>query len=232
MNFFQGESKYPNIPYEHSFLLVPECVRLVPVHQAPAFDRQTYPMTSQPCQVCQNPVSKYPCPACKAPRYGVLYYALRCFHYSYFPSCSLPCFKSHKNQCALLDPQAQDKDSARTIGTPGSAENPESVTVMDPLQDQQILELFEKFPTLRPRLKCIFDASKERPEIRQGSRHDKSRHSNKDTFKSSQLSPERRLANAMRLLDKELNAASAESIGIEAFSSLVGQVSAEDRDSI
>lgn len=189
-------------------------------------------MTSQPCQICENPVSKYPCPACRAPRYGVLYHALRCFHYSYCPSCSLPCFKIHKNQCTLLDPRGiQDKDSARTVGTPASTEKPASVTVMDPPQDQQILELFEKFPTLRPRLKCIFDASKERLENRQGSRHDKSRHSNKDNFNSSQLSPERRLAHAMRLLDKELNAASAESNGIEAFSSLVGQGSVEDQGS-
>jgi hypothetical protein len=103
--------------------------------------------------------------------------------------------------------------------------------VIDLTQDTRFEQLFEQFPTLRPRLKWIFDASKERPNPRQISGHDRSQSSN-NSFNRSQLSPERRLDHLMQLLDKELKAASAETNGIRAFADQVAQVLTEKRGSI
>lgn len=93
------------------------------------------------------------------------------------------------------------------------------------------MELFKKYPALRSRLKWIFDKSKERPDNRHGSQQDRSRHSSNGALHRSQCSPEQRLAYMVRLLEKELNEESSECTGIQAFSDMVGQATAEQQGS-
>lgn len=148
----------------------------------------------------------------------------------FFPSCSLPCFKIHKSQCELLIVEGVAKRPAQAIGA-SCVEESESAPEIDLSQDPQFQQLFEQFPTLRARLKWIYDASQERPNTRQGSGHDRFQASNY-SFNHSQLSPERRLDHLMQLLDKELKAVSAETNGIRAFADLVAQALPEKQVSI
>lgn len=123
-----------------------------------------------------------------------------------------------------------DRESAHGIDA-SRVEEFEPTIVADLAGNPQFHQLFEQFPALKPRLRWIFDASREQPDHRPGPRYDRSQPSN-DSVSRSQLPPERRLARAMHLLDKELKAPSAETNGIKAFADMVAQLSTEEQDSM
>ncbi|KEF63352.1 uncharacterized protein A1O9_01329 [Exophiala aquamarina CBS 119918] len=122
-----------------------------------------------------------------------------------------------------------NKDPVPVIDA-SSVKASEPAIVADLVGNPQFQQLFEQFPALRPRLRWIFDASTEQPDYRPGPRYNRSKTSN-DSFNSSKLSPERRLARTMHLLDKELKAPSAKTNGIKAFAEMVAQLSTEEQDS-
>lgn len=88
------------------------------------------------------------------------------------------------------------------------------------IQDPKLGKLFEQYPTLRAKLRSIFEATvaeqrEEPPQARNWGQQ------------SSQRSPDQRIAHAMRVIATNLKAQSADASGLTAFAQLVADLGHE-----
>lgn len=139
---------------------------------------------------------------------------------TYVFSCSLPCFKAHKDACHQHDEPEPQRVVASENGQPQKLQ-PQSIETLP--QDPRLQQLLAQYPTLRSSLKRISD---EPPSGRPGNHRDRGGKTFGPTQEhpsNSAVSPKRQLAHAMRLLDRELDSPSAEETGLGAFAALVSE---------
>ncbi|OQV08910.1 hypothetical protein CLAIMM_13120 [Cladophialophora immunda] len=157
-------------------------------------------MALEPCSVCQNPTSKYHCPFCRA------------------PSCSLPCFKTHKSQCEQPTPKSDIPNPEVAPGKSEAASIEDTPLVDLLIGDHRLQNLFQQYPTLRAKLKFIFETTiADDREASQFTSQSPRGHKSQDT-------PQKRIARAMRLLERQLDSDTAETSGIMAFAELVAEL--------
>lgn len=178
----------------------------------------THPMSTASCSVCQNATSKYHCPSCRATR-SVFQCTLNLHSLSltrYWKSCSLLCFKTHKNQCEHVSNETPITD-------PVQPPQPDTTIAQDTLlgdiltQDPRLQAIFEQYPNLRPKLKYIFDTAI-------ANDNDGGRLVREGRGQKSQNSPEKRMARALHILSSQLDSETAETSGIKAFADLVAEL--------
>ncbi len=157
-------------------------------------------------------------------------------------SCSLPCFKTHKAQCQ--GGQAAQSTSTSRHGMDASGAEPMNATsspqryvaaetsqsrddssgsadLEQLVQDASLKKLFDEFPNLRARLRFIFDAATAE-DGQEG--YAPARGPRPPKFGNS---PEKRIARAMRILERDLDSDFAPTSGIKAFAELVAGLDAK-----
>ena len=135
-------------------------------------------------------------------------------------SCSLTCFKAHREACHQHDaPEPQMALASDNVQT--QELRPRSIEALS--QDPRLQQLLAQYPTLRSSLKRISDEPPSGPPGNHRERGDKFSRPSQDHHSNSAASQKRQLAHAMRLLDRELDSPSAEDTGINAFAALVAE---------
>ena len=186
--------------------------------------QSTFEMASQFCEICHNSPSKYNCSTCRTRRFEN---SLSCIHYSINPpcSCSLQCFKAHKSHCSKTTSGTYPNSPFPIDAIPAQIPRSEDIPIARLLmQDSRLEKLFEQHPNLRPRLKFIFEAATSDDRAKNSTGRSSGTHGLSDRGVKHHSSPERRIAYALRLLERDLNTTS-ESNGMKALAGLVAELS-------
>jgi len=147
----------------------------------------------------------------------------------------LQCFKTHSSCC----PQALTSKAAiretEEVQPPNDHASPKPTLAASLTRHPKLVELFRRYPSLKSELRAVFEATMEdHPHTDQsGGRRSSRRGSRGRNSTSTQSahglnqSSDKRLYNAMCLLDEKLVASSAEANGFKAFADLIAETTKE-----
>jgi hypothetical protein len=123
-------------------------------------------------------------------------------------SCSLQCFKSHQSQCEVFEGKSihvdGEGDASLSTKTPNLAE-----PAFNLINRQGLEKLLERYPTLRSKLKAIFDVTQDRGEA-PGYRNDR-------RGRLGNVGPDRAYARGLALLKRQIEANDADAEALQAF---------------
>lgn len=138
-------------------------------------------------------------------------------------SCSLLCFKNHKTQCGHVSSETTPVTASVQPPQPDTTSAQEAPLGDILSRDPRLQAMLEQYPSLRLKLKYIFDTVIANDNDGGHSMHD-------GRGQRSQNSPEKRMARALRILSTQLDSETAETSGIKAFADLVAELSSGNSD--
>lgn len=167
-------------------------------------------MTALRCQICNSEDTKYKCTTCRAPRYAHPLHVGP--HLTILTSCSLPCFKQHKEACAG---RHTEQPSTPQLGVTGQLleDNANGDTKSATIDPADLKDLFQRYPGLQSQLREIYKSTRDPSET--------SQNGNGRDFSRRYWNPEKGFENGLTALRRLAEDESLNSEGIAAFMELL-----------